>query len=170
MSRALALTFLVATLIAGAIVSAQQPIAALQQPPRPQPAFRAGVDVVSLNVTAVDGENRYITDLAKPKSWFSRMAWKQDITFFNQRPRPIALSLLLDSSASMERNMPMLHAAATNFVRRLKPSDLAQVVDFDSRVEILQDSPRTRPTRNCNPKHVRRRIHSAPQRDLYRPS
>ena len=32
----------------------------------------------------------------------------------------------------------MLHAAATNFVRRLKPSDLAQVIDFDSRVEIRQ--------------------------------
>ena len=93
---------------------------------------------MSLNVTAVDGANRYVTDLDQSEIAVFEDGVKQDVTFFNRRPRPIALSLLLDSSASMERNMPMLHAAATNFVRRLKPSDLAQVIDFDSRVEIRQ--------------------------------
>jgi VWFA-related protein len=38
----------------------------------------------------------------------------------------------------MEQHLPMLQAAAANFVRRLKPSDIAQVIDFDSRVEIRQ--------------------------------
>ena len=38
----------------------------------------------------------------------------------------------------MEQHLPTLQAAAANFVKRLKPSDLAQVVDFDSRVEIRQ--------------------------------
>ena len=60
------------------------------------------------------------------------------MTFFNRRQQPIALSLLLDTSASMEQHLPMLQVAATNFVRRLKTSDIAQVIDFDSRVEIRQ--------------------------------
>jgi VWFA-related protein len=38
----------------------------------------------------------------------------------------------------MEQHLPTLQAAATNFVRRLKSNDLAQVIDFDSRVEIGQ--------------------------------
>jgi secreted protein with Ig-like and vWFA domain len=38
----------------------------------------------------------------------------------------------------MEQHLPTLQAAATNFVKRLKPNDLAQVIDFDSRVEIRQ--------------------------------
>jgi Ca-activated chloride channel homolog len=48
------------------------------------------------------------------------------------------LSLLLDSSASMEDKLQTLQMAATNFVKRLKPTDLAQVIDFDSRVSIRQ--------------------------------
>jgi VWFA-related protein len=48
------------------------------------------------------------------------------------------MSLLLDSSASMEDKLPTLQLAATNFVHRLRPEDLAQVIDFDSRVSIRQ--------------------------------
>jgi VWFA-related protein len=107
--------------------------------PRPtQPAFRAGIDVVSLNVTVTDGTNRFVTDLELPEFSVFEDGIKQDVTFFNRRQQPIALSLLLDSSASMEQHLPMLQAAAANFVRRLKPSDIAQVIDFDSRVEIRQ--------------------------------
>jgi len=63
---------------------------------------------------------------------------KQDLSFFTRKQQSIAMSLLLDSSASMEDKLPTLQTAATNFVHRLKPSDLAQVIDFDSRVEIRQ--------------------------------
>ena len=38
----------------------------------------------------------------------------------------------------MEDKLPTLQIAATNFVQRLKSNDLAQVIDFDSRVEIRQ--------------------------------
>ena len=48
------------------------------------------------------------------------------------------MSLLLDSSASMEDKLPTLQMAAVNFVKRLKSNDIAQVIDFDSRVEIRQ--------------------------------
>jgi Ca-activated chloride channel family protein len=38
----------------------------------------------------------------------------------------------------MEDKLSTLQTAATNFVKRLKPNDMAQVIDFDSRVEIRQ--------------------------------
>ncbi|HXH26156.1 MAG TPA: VWA domain-containing protein [Vicinamibacterales bacterium] len=103
-----------------------------------RPAFRTGVEIVSLNVTVTDSAQRYVTDLEESDFLVFEDGVKQDITFFTRRQQPIALSLLLDSSASMEQHLPMLQAAAANFVRRLKPSDLAQVIDFDSRVEIRQ--------------------------------
>jgi VWFA-related protein len=103
-----------------------------------QPAFRAGVDIVSLSVTVTDGANHYVTDLEGPEFSVFEDGVKQDLTFFNRRQQPIALSLLLDSSASMEDKLPTLQAAATNFVHKLKPNDLAQVIDFDSRVEVRQ--------------------------------
>ena len=115
---------------------------AAQEPPSPaqpqRPAFRAGVDIVSLNVTVTDATNRYISDLQEPEFAIYEDGIRQDLTFFSRRQQPIALSMLLDSSASMEDKLPMLQAAATNFVKRLKPTDIAQVIDFDSRVEIRQ--------------------------------
>ena len=105
---------------------------------RQTPSFRAGVDIVSLNVTVVDGQNRYVTDLDQPDFAVFEDGVKQDLSFFNRRQQPIALSLLLDSSASMEDKLDTLQTAAVNFVRRLKATDVAQVIDFDSRVEVRQ--------------------------------
>jgi Ca-activated chloride channel family protein len=103
-----------------------------------RPAFRVGIDIVSLSVTVTDGSNRYITDLDQPEFQVFEDGIKQDISFFTRRQQPIALSLLLDSSASMEDKLPTLQAAAANFVRRLKANDISQVIDFDSRVEVRQ--------------------------------
>jgi Ca-activated chloride channel family protein len=105
---------------------------------RQQPSFRAGVEVVSLNVTVTDGTNRYVTDLDSAEFSVFEDGVKQEVSFFNRRQQPIALSLLLDSSASMEDKLSTLQTAATNFVRRLKANDIAQIIDFDSRVEIRQ--------------------------------
>lgn len=100
--------------------------------------FRLGVELVSLNVTVMDPANRYVIDLEQGDFSVFEDGIKQDLTFFNRRQQPVALSLLLDSSASMEDNLSILQAAATNFVKRLRPSDLAQIIDFDSRVQIRQ--------------------------------
>jgi len=103
-----------------------------------QPSFRAGVDIVSLNVTVTDAATHYITDLDEADFLVFEDGIKQNVTFFNKRQSPIALSLLLDSSASMEEHLPVLQTAASNFVHKLKSNDIAQVIDFDSRVEIRQ--------------------------------
>jgi VWFA-related protein len=105
---------------------------------RQRPAFRAGVDIVSLNVTVTDASNHYVTDLAENEFSVFEDGVKQNITFFSRRQQPIALSLLLDSSASMEQHIVTLQTAATNFIKKMKPNDIAQVIDFDSRVEIRQ--------------------------------
>ena len=103
-----------------------------------QGLFRATIDIVSLNVTVTDGENRYLTDLTEFDFSVFEDGVSQNLIFFTRRPQPIAMSLLLDSSASMENKLATLQEAATNFVRRLGPNDLAQVIDFDSRVSIRQ--------------------------------
>ena len=128
--------FVLAVSVCGRAVVAQQtpPVG-----PKPAgPAFRAGVDVVSMNVTVTDGVGRYVTDLESGEFSVFEDGVRQTITFFNRRQQPIALSLLLDTSASMEPHLPTLQAAASNFVKRLGPNDIAQVIDFDSRVEIRQ--------------------------------
>jgi Ca-activated chloride channel family protein len=110
-----------------------------QNPPASQtPAFKAGIELVSLNVTVSDGSARYITDLQQEDFQVFEDGMKQDVTFFNRSNLPIALSLLMDTSASMEARLPTAQEAAIGFARRLRAQDLAEVIDFDSRVTVLQ--------------------------------
>jgi Ca-activated chloride channel family protein len=109
------------------------------QAQRPQPSFRAGVDLVSLNVTVTDGTARYITDLTAQDFNVFEDGVKQEVTFFNRTNLPIALALLLDTSASMEAKLTTAQEAAIGFSRKLRSQDLAEVIDFDSRVVVLQN-------------------------------
>ena len=109
-----------------------------QDDPGLLPSFRAGVDVVSLNVTVTDADSRFVTDLERDDFAVYEDGVQQEITFFSRAQSPIALSLLMDTSASMDERMRTAQEAAIGFARRLKPEDLAEIIDFDSRVEILQ--------------------------------
>jgi Ca-activated chloride channel family protein len=102
---------------------------------KPQ-VFRAGVEMVSLNVTVVDSTGRYVTDLDQTDFSVFEDGARQELSFFNKTNLPIALSLLIDSSASMEQRMENAQEAAIGFAKKIRAQDLAQVVDFDSRVEI----------------------------------
>ena len=122
-AAALAVTLAVATAFA-------------QQPD--QPAFRTGIDLVSLNVTVTDGDNRYVTDIEQASFQLYEDGALQDITFFTRTQLPIALALLMDTSASMAEKMSTAQQAAIGFAERLRDEDQASVIDFDSRVDILQ--------------------------------
>jgi Ca-activated chloride channel family protein len=117
----------------------QTPPPAPQQPAPPQVPFRAGVELVSLNVTVTDGTQKYITDLAPEDFQVYEDGVKQEVTFFNKTNLPIALALLLDTSASMESKLPTAQEAAIGFAKKLRSQDLAEVIDFDSRVVVLQN-------------------------------
>jgi Ca-activated chloride channel family protein len=118
------------------------PTTTTQQPPAgrgQQPSFRAGIEIVSLNVTVTDAAAHYVTDLGQQDFAVYEDGVKQDVTFFNRTNLPIALALLLDTSASMDTKLPTAQEAAVGFARRLRPQDLAEVIDFDSRVMVLQN-------------------------------
>lgn len=103
------------------------------------PSFRAGVDIVSMNVTVTDGTSRYLTDLQAGDFSVFEDGVKQDVTLFSRTNLPIALAILLDTSASMENKLPTAQDAAIGFARRLRSQDVAEVIDFDSRVTVLQN-------------------------------
>lgn len=131
------------SLITGIVTMAGLATLGAQEPPpqddqQPLPSFRTGVDVVSLNVTVSDPQNRFITDLEREEFKVYEDGVQQEITFFSRSELPIALSLLMDTSASMDERMNTAQEAAIGFSRNLRPEDLAEIIDFDSRVEILQ--------------------------------
>ena len=103
-----------------------------------RPSFRSGVDVVSLSVTVTGEHNRYITDLTEEDFLVYEDGVQQETTFFTRTQLPISLALLLDTSASMEERLQTAQEAAVGFASRLRPEDMAEIINFDSRVEILE--------------------------------
>lgn len=99
--------------------------------------FRGGIDVVSLNITVTEGD-KLIAGLDQAAFGVYEDGVQQDISFFSRAAQPIALSLLVDTSTSMELKLGVAQEAAIGFARRLTGSDTAQIIDFDSRVDILQ--------------------------------
>jgi Ca-activated chloride channel homolog len=135
---ALALLTIGAPVGGGAVASGRP---AADQPPtvplRP-PSFRAGVDVVSLNVTVTNGAGHYVSDLGAGDFSVFEDGVGQDVAFFSRTNLPIALCLLLDSSASMEEKLATAQEAAVGFARRLRREDLGELIDFDREVKVLQ--------------------------------
>ena len=102
-----------------------------------QERFKGGVDLVSLNVTVTEGA-RYVTDLDEQDFEIFEDGVRQQTAFFSKVHQPVALAVLLDTSASMEHRLDTARAAAIGFVRRMKPGDVMEVVAFDNQVRILQ--------------------------------
>jgi Ca-activated chloride channel family protein len=112
-------------------------LAGAQQSPDPS-VFRSGVALVSLNVTVRDHLNKNVPDLEQADFAVFEDGVKQPLIEVSRRRVPLALSLLIDSSASMEDKLTMAQAAGSEFIRRLDPLDRASVIHFDSRVDVLQ--------------------------------
>ena len=99
--------------------------------------IRSGVELVSLTVTAIDGQGKFTTDLTEEEFEVYEDGAKQKLTFFSKTQQPISLALLLDTSASMEERMGIAQEAAIGFARQLRKDDQAEVIDFDSQVRVL---------------------------------
>jgi Ca-activated chloride channel homolog len=106
---------------------------------RQRPQFRAGVELVSLNVTVTEPDGRYVTDLAPDDFMVIEEGRPQEVVFFARTATPMAVSLLVDTSGSMRRDLGLAKDAAVEFVARLQPGDVAQIVEFDRQIRIVQD-------------------------------
>jgi Ca-activated chloride channel family protein len=104
-----------------------------------QPAFRSGVELVTLSVTVTSGGNQFVSDLTREDFVVLEENAPQKLTHFAKGGVPLALALLMDTSASMEQVLETAQEAAIGFVRQLGPADVATVIDFDSRVQTAQD-------------------------------
>ena len=102
-------------------------------------AYRTAVDLVTLNVTVTAAGTGYVADLTEREFVVLENNAPQPLAYFAREQVPLALALLIDTSASMESALRMAQEAAVGFVRQPAKDDLAAVFDFDSRVQVAQD-------------------------------
>jgi Ca-activated chloride channel homolog len=124
--------------LSAAVAACLSVVLAAQQQQPPPPKLRSGIELVSLNVSVTDPASKYVTDLERGDFEVFEDGAKQSISFFSRKQQPIALAVLLDTSNSMEEKLATAQEAAVGFAKRLQADDVAEVIDFSSRVRILQ--------------------------------
>ena len=137
MRRPCVLRLFCALLLAGSAPAVRSVTSAASAPQSGAP-FHTETSIVSLNVTVRDEANRPVGDLSPQDFVVLEDGRPQQIAMISAERIPLSLSLLLDSSASMDRELTLAQAAVIGFVQHLQPHDLASVIDFDNQVRILQ--------------------------------
>jgi len=107
--------------------------------PRRLPTFTSDVDVVNLNVSVTDGKDRYVSGLAPGDFEVFEDGVRQQLCLFTQERLPISLAVLVDSSLSMQNNLPAVKTAALRLLHVLRPEDKAEVIQFNHKFGVLQD-------------------------------
>ena len=104
--------------------------------PQQQPTFKSGTRTVPVYATVFDSQNRLVPGLEESDFEVYDNGKKQALTIFDNKPIPFAASLTLDSSISMEMNLPFMQEAAVQFVIRLAPDDRCIVGFFNSKINF----------------------------------
>lgn len=119
-----------------AICAALATIAGAPRAAPQQPIFRGGSDAVRVFVTVTDRDGRLVTTLVRENFEVRDEGKPQPLTQFDNSPQPIRLIVMLDVSGSMEGNLSLLRAAATQLFSRLLPDDVTRVGAFGREVTI----------------------------------
>jgi len=101
--------------------------------------IRLRADEVLLNVTVADPYGRQATDLAREEFIVAEDGKRQDIASFLISSVPVNVVLMLDASGSIVNEINSLREAAMQFVEQLGPEDKLSVVEFHTKVELIQD-------------------------------
>lgn len=115
------------------LLGAQTPV-----PLPDQPIFRSGIDLVALNVTVTDPQDRFILGLGANDFQVYEDGVQQELVFFAAGRIPLDVAVLLDTSASMEPRLAMLQEAAADLAGSLGPQDRALIVSFDDATRVAQ--------------------------------
>ena len=103
------------------------------------PVIRQKTQVVTLNVSVVDRENRPITGLQSPDFTVFEDKVRQQIEYFTAVDTPVSVGIIFDASASMEAKMDKARDALKAFVQTSHPDDDFFLIAFNREARLIAD-------------------------------
>jgi Ca-activated chloride channel family protein len=111
-------------------------IASLAAQETPQKTFKVSTNTVALYATVTDAEKRLVPDLVQDDFEVYDNNKLQTLTSFDNKPQPISVVVMLDTSGSMTLALDLVKAAAEQFLLRLMPDDQGMVGAFNDKIEF----------------------------------
>jgi VWFA-related protein len=111
-----------------------------ENPPTADQTLRVTTEVVNVYAVVRD-KKQPITDLTRDDFELTEDGVPQDIRYFSRETdTPLTMGILIDTSPSQQRVLPVEQEEAKSFIRQVvHPKDLAFILHFDLEVELLQD-------------------------------
>lgn len=97
------------------------------------PRFTAGVSMVVLPVTVLDGKGAFVQGLPEAAFQVFEDGVRQEIRLFEHEDVPVSVGLIVDGSGSMRGKRKDVARSALAFVRTSNPQDELFVVNFSDR-------------------------------------
>jgi VWFA-related protein len=102
---------------------------------------RVDTTLVSLPVSVMDRDGKYIPNLGKEDFRIWEDGVEQRVAYFASTEKPFTVALVIDTSASTRYKLEEIQDAAIAFVNQLRPDDRVLVVSFDDRIRGVQEQP-----------------------------
>jgi Ca-activated chloride channel homolog len=111
---------------------------------------RVETNLVTVPVSVVDRDGRYISDLQKEDFQLAEDGVDQEIAYFATIEKPFTVVLMIDTSASTWSKLGQIKDAAAVFVEQLRPGVQVMVISFGMGVKV-----------QCEPTSDRQKIRKA---------
>jgi Ca-activated chloride channel family protein len=112
-------------LLVGVVFGAQKPL-------------KVDVDLVMVNVTVTDNNNRFVTDLKPEDFQVFEDKVEQKIQYFSNEVAPVSIGIIFDVSHSMEKKLDFAREAAGKFLETGTPDDEYFLVEFSNRAKVAE--------------------------------
>jgi Ca-activated chloride channel family protein len=109
-------------------------LAAAAQEPQ---VFRVALDNVPVYATVTDKTGRLVTNLTRDDFQLFDNGRSQPIAVFDNRPQPVRLIMMLDTSGSMSGNASLVRAVCDQLFANLRPDDEVKVGTFGNTITIM---------------------------------
>ena len=98
---------------------------------------RVDTTLVSLPVSVMDRDGKYIPNLGKEDFRIWEDGVEQRVAYFASTEKPFTVALMIDTSGSTRFKLQEIQDAAISFVNQLRADDRVMVVSFSDKIRVL---------------------------------
>ncbi len=107
--------------------------------PQDSPTFSVAVNLIKVPITVYDTHGETVQDLRREDFILYEDQARQQIRSFGVDHQPVSIVLLLDSSATVEKELARMKESAESFDDALSHDDRVSVITFGDEVILQQD-------------------------------